>query len=414
MQSLCVILQNLTKVITMNKEAKTQLQDKEFKALCNSRRVALMWATGTGKSNMAIRLVNNACKSLSKPRVLFLVAERAHIQNWKDEFEKWGLRKDIDLTMMCYNSLHKVEGEYFNILILDEAHHGFTEKRLLLLSSLQLDYVYLLSATLSKSKMAVAEEMWGKFATSKVSLKAATDNGILPEAKVFVMEMNLDDTIPNQRIQIGKGNNLPEVDWVDRNRYIYNKIPCIIKCTEKQKYIHITNDMEYWKQRYERTHNDFHKNRWVNLGSQRKRFLGDLKTKYVKDFLKKFPHKTRYICFCSSIAQTDVLNPQNTISSKRPTYLNQRIIDAFNKKQLNSLFAVGMANEGMNLKDIEIGIIIQLDGKERLFIQKYGRSLRAKDPIAYIFYYKGTQDENYLKLALENIEERFIHHQKLC
>jgi superfamily II DNA or RNA helicase len=67
-----------------------------------------------------------------------------------------------------------------------------------------------------------------------------------------------------------------------------------------------------------------------------------------------------------------------------------------------------MATEGMNLTDIQVGIIVQLDGNERQFVQKFGRSLRAEDPVTYIFYYKDTQDETYLKNALENIDEKFI------
>jgi superfamily II DNA or RNA helicase len=98
----------------------------------------------------------------------------------------------------------------------------------------------------------------------------------------------------------------------------------------------------------------------------------------------------------------------NTISSKRPAKSNQLIIDKFNNKEINHIYAVGMITEGMNLTDIQTGIIVQLDGKERLFIQKFGRSQRAEDPVTYIFYYKGTQDENYLKGALENIDGKYI------
>ena len=89
---------------------------------------------------------------------------------------------------------------------------------------------------------------------------------------------------------------------------------------------------------------------------------------------------------------------------------NQAVIDAFNKGTISRIYAVGMITEGMNLAEIEAGIIIQLDGKERLFIQKVGRALRAKSPIVCIFYYKNTQDETYLRKALENVDEKYIKH----
>ena len=40
----------------------------------------------------------------------------------------------------------------------------------------------------------------------------------------------------------------------------------------------------------------------------------------------------------------------------------------------------------------------------------FGRSLRAEDPVSFIFYYKGTQDENYLRGALENIDSKYVKH----
>jgi superfamily II DNA or RNA helicase len=98
----------------------------------------------------------------------------------------------------------------------------------------------------------------------------------------------------------------------------------------------------------------------------------------------------------------------NAISSKKGDRKNQYIINSFNSKRINNIYAVGMITEGMNLTDIQVGIITQLDGKERLFIQKFGRAMRAEDPVAFIFYYKNTQDENYLKKALENIDPKFV------
>ena len=84
------------------------------------------------------------------------------------------------------------------------------------------------------------------------------------------------------------------------------------------------------------------------------------------------------------------------------------IIDDFNTKKIDNLFAVGMLQEGQNLTDIEAGVIVQLDGQERAFVQKFGRSLRATDPIQFIFYYKDTRDTEYLENVLEGINEEYI------
>lgn len=395
----------------MKNEVKTVLQKTELERLQGDFRVILKWATGVGKSKMAIELVNAAIASIPKPmpKVVFIVAERSHIQNWKDEFTKWGLKK-ADISIMCYASLHKLRDTSLDILVLDEAHHSFTEKRMSILETINAHYIYALSATLSPAKIMDLESIFGKFTISTVTLKSAIESSILPNPKVNIIEMTLDNTIPNQEITVGKGTNLPEVKWEDRAKYIYKNIPCIIKCTEKQKYMYLTQTMEYWKERYQRSHNEFHHNRWVNLGSQRKRFIGELKTNEVRKLINTSLKNKRFICFCSSVDQAIKLSSRNTISSRKPSYVNQAIIDSFNEKKIQRLYAVGMATEGLNLKDIEVGVIVQLDGKERLFVQKFGRSLRAEDPVAYIFYYKDTQDEVYLKNALENIDNKFINH----
>lgn len=391
----------------MNNEYKQLLQKKEFASLKDSPRVILKWATGCGKSKMALDLIKYNAQKYDNPHILFLVAERAHIQNWKDEFKKWGF--DYIPEIKCYASLHKVERNSYDFLVLDEAHHAFTEKRLENLKKVSSEYVYLLSATLSVAKEEEVKELYGSFNISSVTLKDAIENDILPDPKVYVIDMFLDDDYANQEIKINNpSSDAPIVDWYSRNKYIYSKQPCIIKCTEKQKYLYLTNTMEYWKERYYLSKNMFHRNKWVGLGSERKRFLGELKTEALRRLIAKIRGK-RYVCFCATVRQATTIG-RNTIASTKTQRHNQGIIDSFNNKKIHSIYAVGMITEGMNLKDIQVGIITQLDGKERLFIQKFGRSLRAEDPVSFIFCMKDTQDEKYLKNAFENIDEKFIQH----
>ena len=396
----------------MNNEYKEKLQKREMEILKGEHRVVLKWATGCGKSKMTIDLLNYAANNYHNGTfmdVLFVVAERAHIKNWQEEFIKWHLSSRIKVDTICYASLkNHVCGSYAAI-VFDEAHHCFTEKRMAVIETISADYVYLLSATLSSSKMEEMENIYGKFTTSTVTLKDAIKEDILPDPRVYVIRLELDDKKDNQEIVIGNAKKgAPVVKWKDRDKYIYRNTPCFIKCTQKQKYTYITTKMEYWKRRYQMTHNEFHKNQWVSLGSQRKRYIGELKTPYVKSLIDKLLKHKRYVCFCTSVDQATELSHKTAISSKRSSKQNQIIIDAFNDKKINEIYAVGMITEGMNLNGIEAGVIVQLDGKERLFIQKVGRCMRANDPIAYIFYYKDTQDDVYLKQALENIDEKFV------
>ena len=69
-----------------------------------------------------------------------------------------------------------------------------------------------------------------------------------------------------------------------------------------------------------------------------------------------------------------------------------------------------MLQEGVTLSSLDECLIIQLDGNERGFIQKAGRTMRTINPVIHIIVIDGTQDDNYLKNVIENIEEKYIVH----
>ena len=60
--------------------------------------------------------------------------------------------------------------------------------------------------------------------------------------------------------------------------------------------------------------------------------------------------------------------------------VNDELIDCFNRLECDELFAVKMLREGVNLTQIEKGIITQLDSKIGSFFQMLGRCLRYEFP----------------------------------
>ena len=300
------------------------------------------------------------------------------------------------------------------MVIFDEAHHLGSDLRMDVLTELHAKNIILLSATLSDQVMQAVTGVFGEFVTSKVTLKEAIEWGILPQPKVYLIPLTLDNTYPNCTIieEWGKKEKrvtykckFPERWGYLRNKNKYPNVTLEISCTQQQKYDYLSDQFEYWRSQFFRTRQEFIKNKWLQVGSQRKRFLGESKTDAVRLLLHKIQNK-RFICFCTSIEQAELLGGKNAIHSKKDNSLD--IIDDFNTKKIDNLFAVGMLQEGQNLTDIEAGVIVQLDGQERAFVQKFGRSLRATDPIQFIFYYKDTRDTEYLENVLEGINEEYI------
>lgn len=390
---------------------KAEIQQKAVEMMRDTPLLILQWATGCGKSKAAIDIV----KDLDTHKVLLAVAEIAHRENWKQEFLKWGLPLDTGIVIETYASLKNHKGEKYDLIILDEAHHAGSDLRMEILEEIETEKVLALSSTLPSDMWFKLGQLYGRRMSSfKVSLQEAIDWGILPEPKLYLIPMTLDNTHLSQIIVEEWGTkakrrtvkcSISERWTYMKDKATYPHMRLEIECTELQKYIHLSDKIEFWKKQFFRTRNEGVKNKWLQFGSERKRYLGSLKDQKAQEVLDLIKDK-RYICFCSSIEQAERLGGDNSIHSKKKGSLNT--IEDFNSKEIDNLFAIGMIQEGQNLVDIEVGVIIQLDGQERAFVQKSGRAMRADEPLLFILYYKDTRDEEYLQKALEDINPDYI------
>ena len=316
--------------------------------------LALEWATGVGKSKVALDICNSVITKENK--ILIVVAELAHIKNWHDEFQKWKY-KDIlenNVTIVTYASLKKHKNKVYNYIILDEAHHIGSDIRMDILESLQFDKLILLSATLNEVLIDnitfLFKEPVHRFV---ITLQNAIEWRILKEPEIILIPLKLNLLHPNQTIIEERGKKSLRVTYkcTYRERWNYLKdkkkyanMRLEISCTEREKYDYLTSKINAYKRIYFTTKNEAIKNKWLQLGSERKRYLGELKTTIVKNFIKTKLNKKRILCFCSSIEQADILGGINAIHSQKNDSLD--IINNFNDEKINSLYAVGMLQEG--------------------------------------------------------------------
>ncbi len=397
------------------KLTREEIQKNAVNLALNNKNIAFQYATGIGKTYISLCCISALELEWNyKPKVLLLIAEKAHKKNWEDEFIKWNFNAE-NFTIECYASLKKYKDTQWDIILLDEAHRAGSDIRLDIFTTIKTKSLILLSATLQDSILESLSTIYGYIKSDKISLKDAIESKILPEPKVYLLPLTLNSTNRSETIieQRGKKALIKTITCTLKERWTYlnNKaqypnISLEMKCTEKEKYDYLCVQFEYWKSQYMKTRQERTKIKWLQLGAQRKRFLGECKTKYAKQLCQNLNNKYRYICFCNSISQADYLGQDTAIHSENKDSL--KVIDKFNEGKINSLFAVSMAQEGLNLKDIEAGIIVQLDGYERAWIQKIGRIFRAKEPIQYIFYFKNTQDEVYLQKVLEGIDKEYM------
>ena len=426
-----------------NKFAKTSsekrqaLQDAAVADLLGGHRLIVNWGTGVGKSRVAIRCAVEL-REKGFRKMLLLVDQDAHKGNWRREFvEALGDRAEEVLSgivIECYASLPKYAGSQWDFIIADEAHHLRSENRRALLASLKADYMLCLSATIScrgdgEDLLKCLDDTFGEFKSIDFTVQQAIESGILGTPRIYVHVLPLAQISVTTTILVEWGLSKKRIpltcSYEERKKYmdrsVYPAASLSIQCTSAQAYKYYNDAFADYKKTWKSLRKKAEladgdpdtretmlaKNRVVRCGSDRKIALGRAKTIFAKSLVQQLQAKGRkFVCFCADVNQAREIGGENVIYNQRND--NDKVIDAFNDGRIRSLFAVNMIQEGQNLAGIEAGVVLQLGGKERQFVQKFGRALRARYPEQHIVVINNTHDVDFYRRSVEGIDKRYI------
>lgn len=403
---------------------KNEIQSKAVAMSLIERFLCLEWCTGVGKSLASIKILQEIYSLNQNIHCYIICKENSHKKNWIDEFKKHKkehLLKNVTITL--YSSMHK-ETVPADLIIMDECH-ALTGPRIVKLRPIlnKNTRIVFLSATINDKKRVLIENFCKSLTYYSISLFEAIKMGLVPEPKLFVHSVKLDPNNPETHDLVVRKPKVKESNLFKRCSFktrvrdmksIPKEYGVIAECNEYEYYEAITEQMEYFKSVSE----DYSKemglrrgcrNKYLNLATQRKKFLGKVKGRHVQQIVEKFrSDNKRFICFTGSVEQAISLGSNAAIHSKNRKEKNQSIIDCFNRKECSELFAVKMLRESVNLTDIEKGVITQLDSEIGSFYQMLGRALRHEFPEMHIFVIEKTKDVSYLNNALVNFDNKYV------
>lgn len=369
---------------------KSKIQDEIAELSVTNPFLIIEMGTGSGKGLALLKCID---KCTSDKRWIIFVPEIAQIANMEGEIEKFGyshlLYTKID-SIECYASMKKYENQIVNIA-LNEVQN-LSDARFDSLSTIDYDKIIADSATIPYEIRYKLEQL-GDFYTYSLPLKEGIELGILPKPKIY--------TVPVLMSSI-------------KEKFEYTKYKKKVTGSAQEYYVHLSDQMDYWRKRYNRENDKYMENKSLQYASMRKRFLGSLKTIKAKELIDKFV-KTgkRFIVFSSDIKQAEQLGGSKlAIHSKKSAKVNKEVLRKFNALETDKIFPVGMLISGMTLSKLQVGLVVQLDSganNENLkIIQTCGRVLRDEEPELYILYIPGTKDEDYLQNAIKALGEEYI------
>lgn len=375
-----------------------QLYNKAKEKLDKSKAVLLQFGTGVGKTKTALDLADG--------NILIVYHNTPHLDNWKNECNKWNINKDITYT--TYDSLHHLKDTKWDFIILDECH-SITELRLEKLQDIYSDKYIYLSATVPYEKKLLLNKL-AKFTTVKFTLTDAINAEILPPGNIYIVNRFLDNTTPNLIYKKHYKKYKEEKTVQFKDRFLYKNTNLNIICTEKEYYTILDENVSYWKNLYTMYRQDYQKIQWLLAGNNRKTWLNNLKTDALIKLLEKLNDK-RVIIFAYTKEQLDQLNITDYIYSKNSKKVNEDVLNKFNSGDVNKLFNLKILNEGMNLSNIDAGIIVGIDSKPLSSIQRMGRVWRSNSPEVYFIRIPFTRDDDYFTQLREEVNQDFIIHE---
>lgn len=360
--------------------------------------------TSVGKSKIALDFMNS--KTI-KGNILIVIPRLVLIQNWKEEFIKWGYDSYLSQVIFTtYISLYKHTEKNYDLVIFDECHH-LSQRAQESVEDLKTTYALLLSATVTKSFKKEILLLFPKIKIYKISMREAIEDNILPDPKVFLVPLTLNNTINSETLIINPKAKLDGgiISFSQRfNARKDKKHRYIINCTQEQYYQDLSALTDFYKRNYFHTNNQAIYFRWQQKAKERLVWLSESKNAVAKTLLHKLENK-RTLTFCNSISQTKELGKYciNSENSESLVYL-----ELFNTKKINHITACNILNEGCNLTDCQVGVFVSINSSDIMTKQKNGRILRHKNPIIFILYYKNTREEEIVNTMMENYNPKLV------
>lgn len=361
--------------------------------------------TSFGKSKIAIDIIKENSLSLFS-NILIVIPRLVLIDNWKDELKKWGFPDYVNITFTTYVSFFKYANGTYDFVIFDECHH-FTDRCLEAMEEPHFAHVIALSATIPKEARWRLKDGFYGIKEYSVSAREAIEESILPDPRVLLVPMMLDNRVIDETIVKQKSKSGQPVVLSYRERFVARSIknrPIHIRCTQQEWYNYNSEMIEWWKNQYISSQQVYQKNNWLRLCKDRLNWCAEKKEPFVLkilDILKGY----RTLTFCTSVDQTEKLG-QYCINSKNKEAL--KYLQDFNEGNVDHITACNMLNEGMNLVDCQIGIYANIGSSEIVEAQRLGRLLRHPEPLIIIPYFGGTREEEIVKKMLGNYNPELI------
>jgi superfamily II DNA or RNA helicase len=308
-------------------------------------------------------------KSKGYNKILWVVPYTINIDGVFEEIKKWNIELNIDI--ICYNSLHKYVNEEFDLIILDEVHR-ITNKHKILLSKILYNKCIGMTGTLPKSydKKYILYNILNMNLVFEYTVADAIKDGSVAPYSIEIIKKKL-DTQRNYKIV-----------YQDKK----DKTTKFFYTSELQRYNYLSSKAD--------------ESFYANLN--RLRFINTLPStiEFIKNYIIKNKDK-RFLIFVSTKDMAEQCSKYCYYGGKENTYF-----DLFQKGKINHLVLVQKATIGITYENLDQVLLTNINSSNSSVQQKIFRAIlfrpNYKAKIDILINEKTIQ-EKYITKALEDL-----------
>ena len=373
-----------------------QLTRDERQAVCvekwkqSNGHSTIVGATGFGKTRVALKIIK-WLQSLHPEITIIVVVPTTGLQEqWVEELDNFGCSRE-HVEVYVINSVIK-NTHTCNLLILDECHRYASADFKKVFDMVTYNMILCLTATFER--LDGKEKLIAKYApvVDKVSIQECLVNKWVSNYKEYVVVIEPDDLDEYDKLTAEFMTHFEFFDydfgtamsmvgkngW--KNRYNYAKEICqnsaLVKDTFKTVTIHAMGLMRAMQAR----------KKYISSHPE--------KLRVAEEIIAHRPN-SKIITFCATVAMAEQIQEGYVYTGKDSKKGNRVTLNEFSKMKSGVLNTVKKANEGINLPDLDVGIMLGVDSSKIKHAQTRGRVVR---------YQEGKNAEYFTLILKDTVE----------
>ncbi len=340
---------------------------------------SLECCTGFGKTRTALNLIDAFITKNPQAQALIVVPTQILKDQWIQQIDERGL--GLNTRVEIINSVIKLDW-ICDLLVIDEVHIAAAEQMVRVFQRVKYSFILCLTGTMERLDM--RHILIEKFAPicDRVTIEEAEQNGWVSPHKEYLVLLKVDLSEYNE--------------WTRKFNSYFSYMDYDFALGMK-----LATDPIYRNQWSKKMGLDSKKTAaiamdWMRMMKKRKDFVMNhpKKIEVARKILLARQDK-KAITFSATIKTAEEIGIGKTIHSQKKAKENKEIIDWFNEQDTGVLNTSKSADQGLDLKGINLEVILHTDSSKIRKVQRVGRSIRyeqGKTTEIFTLVIAGTQE----------------------